>query len=115
MKLLDTYIALLPANASYFYMRLLDAFPTDTGQSCVTKQRVGINMLKNMLPELSNKSGLGVRYTNHSLRATAITRMFHSGLPEKIIAETSGHRSMKALRFYENTSDVQRQSVTTSM
>ena len=68
-----------------------------------------------MLPELSRKCGVGVRYTNHSLRATAITRMFNSGLPEKVIAETSGHRSTKALRFYERTSTEQRQAVTTSI
>ena len=40
---------------------------------------------KNKLPELSEKSGIGVRYTNHSLRAAAIMCMFNGGLPEKII------------------------------
>ena len=43
-----------------------------------------------LLPELSKKSGVGVHYTNHSLRATAITRMFNCGIPEKVIVETSG-------------------------
>ena len=50
--------------------------------------------------------------TNHSLRAAAITRMFNSGIPEKVIAKTSGHRSTKALRFYEHTSVQQQQAVT---
>ena len=36
-----------------------------------TRQRVGINTLKNVLPLLSKESGIGVRYTNHSLHATA--------------------------------------------
>ena len=76
-------------------------------KSCMTKQRMGTNILKNMLPELSEKSGIGVRYTNHSLRATAITRMFNEGIPEKVIAETSGHKTMKALRCYEHTSQQQ--------
>ena len=75
-------------------------------------QRVGVNLLKNILPELSEQSGIDVRYTNHSLRATAITRMFNSGIPEKVIAETSGHRSTKSLRFYEHTSVQQQQAVT---
>jgi hypothetical protein len=96
-------------------MRLLDSFSTSSRKSCVTKQRVGINTLKSMLPDLADKSGIGVHYTNHSLRATTITRMFNSGLPEKIIAETSGHRSMKALRCYERTCETQRQAVTTSI
>ena len=74
-----------------------------------------MNTLKNILPDLSRQSGVGVHYTNHSLRATSITRMFNSGLPEKVIAETSGHRSIKALRCYERTSSVQQQAVTASV
>ena len=100
VKLLDTYLSLLPPNSPFFYMRALEAFAEDPTKSCITKQRVGVNLLKNVLPELSDKCGIGVRYTNHSLRATAITRMFNSGIAEKVIADTSGHRSMKALRCY---------------
>ena len=82
-------------------MRALEKFPSDPKKCCMTNQRVGINMLKNILSELSEKAGLETHYTNHSLRATAITRMFNSGIPEKVIAENSGHRSTKALRCYE--------------
>ena len=46
-----------------------------------------------------------------SLCLTAITRMFNSGVPEKIIAENSGHRSTKALRCYERTSSEQQKAV----
>ena len=63
-----------------------------------------------MLPDLSQMSGIGVRYTDHSLRATAIAIIM--GIPEKIIAETSVHRSTKALRFYELTNAEQQQAVT---
>ena len=44
-----------------------------------------------------------MRYTNHSLCATAMTRMYKKGVPEKLIAEKSGHRSVEALRMYEHT------------
>ena len=33
-----------------------------------------------------------------------MTRMFNKGVPEKVIAEKSGHRSLEALRCYEHTS-----------
>lgn len=112
MRLLDTYLSLLPPNAPYFYMRVLDKFPTEPNKSVVSKQRVGVNLLKSMLPDISEKSEVGVRYTNHSLRATAITRMFNSGVSEKIIADTSGHKSIKALRCYERKSEHQQQQVT---
>ena len=39
--------------------------------------------------------------TNHSLRATAATEMFRRGVPEKLIQERTGHRSLEALRSYE--------------
>ena len=94
------------------YMRVLDKFPTEPNTIVVTKQRVGVNLLKRMLPDLSEKSGIGVRYTNHSLRATAITQMFTSGISEKVIADTSGHKSMKAVRCYECKSEQQQQDVT---
>ena len=53
-----------------------------------------MNKLKDILPKISLESGCGVKYTNHSLRATASTRMFSSGVPEKLIAEKTGHRSL---------------------
>ena len=85
-------------------MHALEKFPSDTKKCYMTNQHVGINMLKNILSELLEKAGLETRYTNHSLRATAITQMFNSGIPEKIITENFGHRSTKALRCYERTS-----------
>ena len=40
---------------------------------------------------------------NHSLRATAITWIFNGQVDEKVIAEASGHKTLKALRSYEHT------------
>ena len=91
IRLLDTYLAMLPPDCAYFYMRPLEKFLSGSKKCAVTKQHVGINVLKSILSELSEKSGVGVHYTNHSLRATAIIRMFNCGVPEKVIAENSGH------------------------
>ena len=63
-------------------------------------------MLRTILPLLSKVSDNKVLYTNHSLAATVIIRMFNSGVEEKIIAETSGHRSTKVRRMYERTSQL---------
>ena len=115
VKLLDFYMPLLPSDSPYFYMQGLEKFSSDSSKFAYKKQRVGVNMLKNMLPELSRKSGIGVHYTNHLLRATSITRMFNNGLPEKLIADTSGHKSVKALWCYEHTSFAQQQAVTASV
>jgi len=37
--------------------------------------------------------------------------MFHGEVEEKVIAETSCHRSLKSLRSYEHTSQQQQQNV----
>ena len=57
-----------------------------------------------MIPKIFEKAGLQNKYSNHSLRVTSITRMFNAGITEKVMAERSGHRSLKALRTYEKTS-----------
>ena len=49
--------------------------------------------------------------TNHSLRDTADTRMFEGGVPEKLVQERTGHRSVEALRSYERTSKTQQKAV----
>ena len=74
-------------------------------KSCFSKQKVGANTLKNIVPDICKKPDCGTKYTNHSLRATAITCMFNSSLSEKVMAETSGNRSV---RHYEamNTSQM---------
>ena len=86
-------------------------FNPDPMKPSYGKQRLGVNSLKKLIPELSAKAGIDVHYTNHSLRATVITRMFNAGIPEKIIAENSGHKSVKALRCYERTSSEQQKEV----
>ena len=106
-----TYLSLLPPNSPVFYLRALNEFPSDPNKPSFVNQRVEINGLRNILPELSQQSECGVGYTNHSLRATAITRMFNSGVPEKLITENSGHKSMKALRCYERTSSEQQKGI----
>ena len=60
--------------------------------------------MEQILAELSEKSGIQGKDTNHWLRETAITQMFNKGVPEKVIADQSGHRSIEALRCYEHAS-----------
>ena len=79
----------------------------DAGKSWYKTTPMGVNSLKMMMPRVSELAGLRNRYTNHSLRATAATRMFASGIPEKVIAEFTGHKSSKALQVYERTTGEQ--------
>ena len=87
VKLLDMYINRLPPDAKYLYMRPLMTVPKDPSKPWYTKQRVGINTIKGMIPKIFEKAGLQDKYSNHSLHATSITRMFNAGITEKVIAE----------------------------
>ena len=56
-------------------------------------------------------AGIEGRISNHSLRATSVTQMYVSGVPEKVIQERTGHRSLEALRMYERTNAQQHEMV----
>ena len=45
--------------------------------------------------------------TNHSLRATATSRLYHHGVEEQLVMERTGHRSLS----YKRISNTQRQSL----
>ena len=51
------------------------------------------------------EAGIEGKFTNHSLRATCPSRMFDTFVPEKIIKETTGHKS-ECIRVYKQTSEV---------
>lgn len=74
VRLLDLYISKLPPDPSCFYLRPLNKVPSGN-RPWYCKSRVGINKLKTFMLDIAAESGLGVHYTNHSLRATAVTRM----------------------------------------
>ena len=50
---------------------------------------------------------------NHSLKATGATVMYVADVPEKIIQERTGHRSLTALRIYEWTTEDKQQAAST--
>ena len=91
--LLDKYLPLLPEDTLLVYMHPLQKFPCTELAPAYAKQRVGVNTLKRFLQMITSGAGLS-GYTNHSLHATAVSRMYNTGVPEKIIAERSGHRSL---------------------
>ena len=61
---------------------------------------------------MSEEAGTKSRYTNHSLRATPTTCLFNLDVPEKIIQDKSGHRSLTGLRAYEKVTVEQEHNVT---
>ena len=90
-----------------FYLRPCSVTPEEHTESWFMCQPVALDSMVARMFE-----AVGVRgNTNHSLRVTGTTRLFNAQVPEKIVQERSGHRSLDSLRCYERTSKEQHQAV----
>lgn len=61
---------------------------------------VGVNSLDSMMKNISEAASLSHPYTNHSLRATAITLWSNAGIPNRHNMAISGHRNEQSLAHY---------------
>ena len=109
VQLIKKYLSKLPAVAfqkDIFYWKP-KKFPTDAVSAekpWYDSQPVGHNVLKEKLKVIFQLAGLSAESkTNHSLRATGITRLYAAGVPEKVIMDRSGHLSKEGVRGYERT------------
>ena len=68
---------------------------------------LGVNKLSTMMKDISSAAGLSRIYTNHSVRATAITLWANAGLTNREIMAISGHRNESSLQNYHNMPSVQ--------
>ena len=50
---------------------------------------------------------------NHTLRASSV--MYNARIPEKLIQERTGHRSLEALRTYEWSSEYQQKAAVSTL
>jgi hypothetical protein len=53
-----------------------------------------------MMPGISEQAKLSFRYTNHSVRATAITALDDADIETRHIMRASGHKSETSIRSY---------------
>lgn len=105
VALLDKYIAKLPPeafDADVFYLR-----PADSLKQWYSRQPLGRNTLASMMKMMSKEAGLKGDFTNHSLQAYGASEMFQKSVSKKLIQQCTGHRSLEALRKYENASEMQ--------
>ena len=101
VKLYEKYISHLPPNTTInaFYRRPLDHIKGDVW---FCSSAVGRHKLDTVVADICKQGNLGGYRTNHSLRASAATRMFDAEVDEQLICEVTGHRSA-AVRSYKRT------------
>lgn len=83
----------------YFYLRPLDYTPTEPSAPWFYASPVGEHKLCGMVKDIFTEIGVSGK-SNHSWRATGASVLFKANVPEKIIQERTGNRSLKALRLY---------------
>ncbi|XP_011406250.1 PREDICTED: glutamine-rich protein 1-like [Amphimedon queenslandica] len=108
VKILDLYLSKVPKEAiekDNFYVRPVTV--VGEGKPWFSSVPVGKNKLATMVKTMCSKAGLQGNKTNHSLRSFGVSSLFQENVPEKIIQERSGHRSVSALRMYEKTTSKQ--------
>ena len=109
VRILDKYLENIPPDAKeadVFYLTPVCKV-TDLSKPWFTKVPVEKNWLKSMMKEMCSQADLSTEFTNHSLRAYGATSLFQAQVPEKLIQQRTGHKSLKALRQYERMSDCQ--------
>ena len=63
---------------------------------------LGVNTLAAMMKEISLGTGLSQMYTNHSVRATAITLWSNANVPSRDIMSISGHANEQSISSYNS-------------
>ncbi len=91
--LFQKYVSLLPKNPKSLALYKYGLRSPKSPVTWYADKPVGVNILKKNVSCLTAGAGLCGCFTNHSLRATAATRLFHKGFDEQVIKEVTGHRS----------------------
>ena len=125
VKIVDMYPS---ANPEWCPIAILCKYLSVLPTSCVTKalylqpkknymsrvwyldRPVGVNTLRNTVKDLCQKAGIPRFRTNHSLRSSSVTRIYGGGIPEQVIQEITGHRSL-AVHKFKRTNESQRKIV----
>ena len=76
-----------------------------TQDSWYSRVPIGHNKLSETIPHLMRDAGIPGYFTNHSLRATATTRMYDAQLDEASIMQRTGHRSVNGMCTYKRSTE----------
>ena len=106
VRLIMKYLSLLPQDrkCKSFYLQPKKNF----NDTCYYLDRpAGENRLRDTIKEVCKSAKLPGFYSNHSLRSTSCTHMYHCYIDEQLIMEITGHRSL-SVRSYKRTCRDQR-------
>ena len=98
-KALKLYLEKVNPNCSSFFQYPKENFSPEE-DAWFEQRPLGVNTLAKMMKKTSEVAGLSNIYTNHSVRAMAITLWSNAGIPNRHIMSISGHRNEQSLPHY---------------
>ena len=97
--LLNLYMKRLPTYAfenDLLYLRPKSKCPSDPDVPWYEEKPVGKNSLASMMKDVSAEAGISIK-SNHSLRATGASNLFHANVPETLIHRAQVFRGLTHL------------------
>ena len=104
VKTIKEYLSKLHPECPFLWQRPKQK-PIPGRKEWYDNSPIGTHTLEAMMKTISKEANLSQIYTNHSLRATCITRLDHAGFTSRDIMTVSGHRSENSIKHYSRTSD----------
>lgn len=98
---LQKYLQLLNPKCPALFQRPKQSTPQN-GAPWYENKPLGVNTLGSMMKEISKAAKLSKTYTNHCVRASAITLWSEAGLASRHIMKISGHKSEQSLKHYND-------------
>ena len=109
VKCFELYLSKLNPNIECLWQRPKETISNDDPVwYCMAP--LGKNTLKTFIKTISKNANLSQEYTNHSIRATAVTLLDHSNFEARHIMRVSGHKSESSIRSYSRRLPESKQS-----
>ena len=97
------YVSRLNPNLRAFFQRPKNSSPPKG--PWYDNMVIGTKKLETLMKRISKEANLNKIYSNHSIRATAITLLDSAVVEARHIMSLSGHRAESSIRSYSKTSD----------
>ncbi|CAH3172905.1 unnamed protein product [Porites evermanni] len=99
LKFLKLYVSKLNPSCPAFFQKPKARFTTED-IVWYENSPLGVNKLGDMMKIISKGANLSQVYTNHSVRASAITVLSDANVPDRHIMFVSGHSSEQSISHY---------------
>ena len=100
VKALRIFLSKLNPGVERLFQRARMGFVEEEDATWFQRQVLGKNLLGTMMERISRHANLSQRYTNHCVRATAVTILKKNGVEDSTVCLLTGHKNERSLRSY---------------